>query len=368
MDWKALGTALQGTGAWFQGQGPAWERQQYEQRERQKLIEQEKMRREAALGQERAKNAALSFRSIGQLIDDGQIARAETVLGQTYLGSQGTPMAQASMQLYQMIKNGQTDQARQLISSMDKEFTTRMGLPGPEAPITVAKDAALVDPTTGREVFRNSVQEPVNYNQAFLPDGTPNQAFQDYQRSLREAGRPETTVNVGDNNYSSRRGGSQADQMTELERAALSAHRTNEDLDRFVEASASGDAGAFQPVMSITRSMLSSFGYQSEELSSNALMEQAIADILANKMSELGARGLTDSDMRVLQRALPQVETSREAREAIAAILKKSNTRIIQDYIEARNWEAEAYPELNIRTPDWLKQYNGEEQIYTVNW
>lgn len=360
--------ALQGLGAGLQGQGPQWAQQQYQQQEREKLIQMEEQRRNSMLQQERAKNAALGFRSVGQLLEKNETMRAETVLGEMYLSAQGTTMAQPALQLYRMIQSGQTDQAKQLISAMDQELTTRLGLPAPPKPEQFTLGPEETRYTDDGNVVARGQPKPTDYNQAFLPDGSPNTAYQNYQRQLREAGRNTTTVNVGDRNYVGARSTAQAEQMTQLERAARSAHQSNEDLQRFLDASAGGDQGAFAPAIGLVRNMLSSFGYEAEQLTDNAVMQQAINEILQNKMAELGARGLTDSDMMVLQRALPQFETSKQAREEIVNVLQKANINTIREYMEARDWEAQEYPDMPVRTPSWLKYYDVNNPTYTESW
>ena len=55
------------------------------------------------------------------------------------------------------------------------------------APISVNKDARLLDPNT-HKVIVDSAPTPVDYNKPFLPDGTPNKAYQDYSMANRRAG------------------------------------------------------------------------------------------------------------------------------------------------------------------------------------
>ena len=88
-------------------------------------------------------------------------------------------------------------------------------------------------------------------------------------------------------------------------------------------------------------------------------MEQAIGDILGNKMAELGARGLTDKDMEVLRQSLPRVDTDKASRDNVVEILKKANNNVIAEYENARLEEARVYPDLSKRIPDpaWYKAH-----------
>lgn len=229
----------------------------------------------------------------------------------------------------------------------------------PQSPIPVGENTRLYDPVT-QQVILDASPNPTNYNQPFLPDGTPNQAYQDYQTGLREAGR--TSVNTTVNNPASNEflegiGSSQAVNYDELSDSATSAYRSNQSLDQFVAASANGDQGAFQPISTAAKNLIASFGYNPEGLTDVVVMEQAIGDILSNKMAELGARGLTDRDMQVLKDALPRVNTSQEARVNVANIVKKANAQTIAEFINQTNFIKETYPDFPIMTPSWFGTY-----------
>ncbi|CAB4172485.1 hypothetical protein UFOVP1470_25 [uncultured Caudovirales phage] len=68
-------------------------------------------------------------------------------------------------------------QAMEINKGMQKDRVT---------PMNVAPGGSLVNPTTGETIYTS--QPTPNYNQAFNPDGTPNTAFQKYQRSLKSTG------------------------------------------------------------------------------------------------------------------------------------------------------------------------------------
>lgn len=208
--------------------------------------------------------------------------------------------------------------------------------------------------------------EKTDYNKPFLPDGSPNLLYQDYQRAVSEAGAPSTRIEnnmapQANSAYLNQRAGAQAETMGELERSAASAHQANIALDQFMEASVRGDDGAAQPFITGAKNLIASFGFAPDSLSDTAKMEQAVGQILGAKMSELGARGLTDQDMKVLREALPRVNTSHEARMQIADIIKKANARTITEYVTQANTEQERYPEYQFMRPSWFQQYANPE-------
>lgn len=163
----------------------------------------------------------------------------------------------------------------------------------------------------------------------------------------------------GDSKYAEKRLSDAAEQLTALGKSAESAWKANQALDRFSKASGGGAQGGAQPIITATQNFLSSFGYTADTLKDTRQMEQAIGDILGNKMAELGARGLTDKDMEVLRQSLPRVDTDKASRDNVVEILKKANNNVVAEYENARLEEARVYPDLSKRIPDpaWYKAH-----------
>ena len=188
---------------------------------------------------------------------------------------------------------------------------------------------------------------------------------QEARRKIAEAGRSQMsqTAIMGkpDNKYLETRLQGRAEDIRKLEASAASSWNQVKSIDRFVDASKKGFEGGAAPVMAMTANFLASFGYRPEGLKDVAVMQQAVGDILANKMSELGARGLTDRDMDVLREALPRIGTSREARQTVAEIVKQSHLATLREFEAAKKAEASAYPDLQSRIPQptWFNEYSG---------
>lgn len=197
---------------------------------------------------------------------------------------------------------------------------------------------------------------------------------EDAQARVRAAGRPQTTIvnsQPGDDKYLQERRKAQAARFGELEKSAESAYKQIQTLDRFIEASNKGTSGGAQPIISGVQNFLSSFGYTPEQLKDVRVMEQAIGDILGNKMAELGARGLTDKDMEILRQALPRVNVDKDSRIAIAEILKKTAASTLGEYENARAEEERIYPEFSKKTPvqSWFKAYKDtKNKVIEVDW
>lgn len=173
----------------------------------------------------------------------------------------------------------------------------------------------------------------------------------------------------GDSKYAEKRLSDAAEQLTAIGKAAESAWKSTQALERFEQASAGGTQGGAQPLITGVQNLLSSFGYTADALKDTRQMEQAIGDILGSKMVELGARGLTDKDMEVLRQSLPRVDTDRGSRANVVSILKKANKATLDEYENARTEEARVYPDLatRITNPGWYKAYKSKAKPAAEN-
>ena len=292
--------------------------------------------------------------------------------------------ASDTLEIRNLIVSGRLDEAQQELGGF-LELAMQNGLiEAPKAPeivpassivngqVVTRDSAGNLMAQTPRGLQAEAPREPdsiralrMRAQEAGLQPGTPEYA--EFMRMGGGGGGVSVTTNVeqpGADKYVEGRASSQAEQAAELEKAAESAYRSNQAMDRFIEASASGDAGAAQPVITGVKNLLSSFGINAEGLTDTLMMEQAIGDILSSKMSELGARGLTDRDMQVLRESLPRVATSHEARVSIANVIQKANMATLRDYNDLVIFEQETYPDARFRRPAWLESVR--EQGFTV--
>lgn len=150
----------------------------------------------------------------------------------------------------------------------------------------------------------------------------------------------------GDSKYVEHRQTADAEAVSKLYSAADGAVKSNRALDRIAASNVDAFAGAAAPIMSATANFLSSFGFESQALTNTAGIQQAIGEMLGNRMSELGARGLTDKDMEILRDNLPRVDQSRDSRRLVVAVLKKANHGTIAEAQAQLQHETKTYPEL----------------------
>jgi len=168
----------------------------------------------------------------------------------------------------------------------------------------------------------------------------------------------------GDSKYADERMKKQAQMMDDLGAAAKSAYNESLALDRFIEASKTGSEGGAQPIITGVKNFLASAGYSDDSLVSVATMGQALGDMKVNKIAQFGARGLTDKDMEIINLSMPKIETSQEARIAVAEILKKVKDSEVQNYIYALDQEKEKHPDVSagVLQPRWLGEYRSAQE------
>ena len=158
----------------------------------------------------------------------------------------------------------------------------------------------------------------------------------------------------------------QATTIQEVEKSANASVSKLKALDRFIENNEKTPQGSVQPLVTGMQNFLASFGVQFEGLTSAREMEQALGEIQAAYMKELGARGLTDKDMEVLRQSLPRIATDNTARISVARILQKSYATTIDNYSSMRSQEEKISPikARKIFSPAWNDWYEENRERY----
>jgi hypothetical protein len=288
----------------------------------------------------------------------------------------GQALGQGMQQGAQGIQQAQQQQLQQQLLQAKMAELQRQG----NAPINVSPGGVVLDPITKQPIFQapfapRNAEEPRAPTTRKIKIGTDEvtQEFDPMTKTWKEVGRgpahsdkPLVRVEVGekgDKKYIETRMTGEAQEVAKLYSSADSALRNNGALDRIAKHSDEAFAGAAAPIMAAATNLLSSFGYDAKALTSTAQVDQAISEMLANRMGELGARGLTDKDMEVLRSNLPKVNQSRDARVAVVSVLKKANNATITEAQERRRMELEQYPDLKGRTRNytWEKYKPVEE-------
>lgn len=147
--------------------------------------------------------------------------------------------------------------------------------------------------------------------------------------------------------------------LTKMEGRGYTSWSSNNALDRFVNQSDTAAGGMLAPVLTQAQRFFASFGPEFENLKSADAMTSALNGLMATKFEELGARGLTDPDVRVLFEHFPYIATSKESRVLVAKTLQKSNDYVIRQYDEKLRWikSSDGYPKSKQQEPSWLKSW-----------
>ena len=101
---------------------------------------------------------------------------------------------------------------------------------------------------------------------------------------------------------------------------------------KVLEANPTAFQGGLAPFATQVGNVLSSVGIKVEGTTPAQIIEQVASTNLYAFMSAMGARGLTNEDMMILRQMLPQVGTSREARQAVSRILIKDEMRTMEAF------------------------------------
>lgn len=170
-------------------------------------------------------------------------------------------------------------------------------------PVSVSRDARLVDPTTGQPIVDLAPQE-VDYNKAFLPDGTPNKAYQGYELNKAAAGRPTTSVSVSaDKSFATQLGGKAADTVDALATAARGAANAIPVINQIYGALDSGKVTA-GPGASAVQFFNQVSGGDQKKIVATRQTIQGLAQLALSARSQLKGQGqISDFEGKLLQRA-----------------------------------------------------------------
>lgn len=184
------------------GQGAMDARQQYTQDEFQNLRLQQ-MR--STLEQDTAKRAALNnlFKGFGQqqsppaALQPTAAPTPSTMDNGSQVMMQPQAQAvpqQASAPQFHLPAGFDSPEQFQDYAQIDPEGAMKRMFAAPEKPMTVSPGSHLIDPQTGREIY--AAPEKPNPNQPFNSDGTPNAAYQAYERQKMQQQQAPAWANV----------------------------------------------------------------------------------------------------------------------------------------------------------------------------
>jgi hypothetical protein len=320
--------------------------QSRDQMQRRKYLDAQMEQQQMQLGREQAAQAESDrrdayFRNMGQPQGPAQ----------AMANGQGPTLGNAQ-RLGQTLQPSPTQVLRDLGPRGLEEFTKINNTLNPKPKYTAYKpgDAIYSDGDMSKPAF--SVPEkatPTDYNKPFMPDGTPNKAYQDY--SLTKAQRGAANVNVGgsknifnqENEQSKAYGKGMGELRTQIQNAGFNAPQSVANLNRMETLLNGVDTGRFAPAGVELAGMARSLGLNIDPKLGNKEAAIALSTQMALAMKPVGSGPMSDKDFDNFLSTVPNLAQSPEGRKYITQTLKAKAQRDVKiakmarDFAKANN-------------------------------
>jgi hypothetical protein len=266
------------------------------------------------------------------------------------------------------IKIGENDRLldpttyRELVSPVQK----------PQGPIKLGENDRLVEPGTFRELV-SPVQKPqvIDYNKPFLPDGTPNKAYQDY--SLTRADRGATRVNVEgskniinqENEQSKNYGKWFGDLRGQIQQDGFTAPAKLTKLARMEQLLDGIDSGKLAPLGMDAAGVAKSLGLNVDSKLGNKQAAEALAVEMALAMKPPGSGTLSDKDFDNFMATVPNLAKTAEGRKQITLTLRAKAQRDIEIAKMARAYAKKNKGVLDDEFLDQVAGFVAENPIFS---
>lgn len=183
-------------------------------------------------------------------------------------------------------------------------------------------------------------------NEAFNPDGTPNDAYQNYATSKARAGA--TKVDIGptrvENITTQESEGSKVygrglgEMQVEIQRQGFQAPQTIANLDRMAQLLEGVDSGRFAQTGLEVAKFAKSFGIEIDPRLGNKQAAESLSIEMALKMRPVGSGPMTDKDFELFLDTVPNLAKTAEGRKQITATMKAKAKRDIEISKMAREY------------------------------
>lgn len=178
-------------------------------------------------------------------------------------------------------------------------------MPKPKAPIKAGPGDVFLDPETGEKKF--SVPEKIDYNKPFLPDGTPNPAYQEYATQKARAGAA-NIVNKIDNKTGESLAGQIGPMAKDSRTRALGAVKMADSAERLESALSSGKviAGPFASKRLFLNQVGTAMGITGPEtVTQTRQVIRALAESSVEARKELQGQGqVTENEAKAVEKAM----------------------------------------------------------------
>jgi hypothetical protein len=187
--------------------------------------------------------------------------------------------------------------------------------------------------------------------------GASNPEFLQFLESANRAKAQNIKINTGESGELAAQktiAETEAKILTDQQKAATSAARSWKAAQGLIDISSKPGAvsGALAPgIVGANNFLVSVFGrgVSTEDMADAQNFQAAVSRLFIEQMAALGgARGLSDSESRIVYAALPQLATSPQARIAIARLIQSKAEEAIEDYNQSYTNFREAFG--NIKT------------------
>jgi hypothetical protein len=275
----------------------------------------------------------------------------QTMRGPDTQGPEQFDMLQAARNL---MATGDTDmmkQGFQIYASLKTPDAVKPQLVTSWNPETQQEEQRWMVPGSADGVMAGLKKPPdINYNQPFMPDGTPNLAYQTFKTSTAKAGAPKIEVSQRTENLSRQEskqsevyGGDLGKFRAEAQTRAFQAPGKISQLDRMATLLEGVDSGKLSGVGLEMAKLAKSFGLNLDPKLGNKQAAEALAIEMALAMREPGSGPMTDKDFDNYLNTVPSLAKSAQGRREITATLKAKARRDIEmakmmrDYAKKNN-------------------------------
>jgi len=216
--------------------------------------------------------------------------------------------------------------------------------------------------------------EAVNYNQPFMPDGTPNLNYQKYKTGLAKEGA--TRVDIGptrvENITTQESEGSKVygkglgEMQVQIQKQGFAAPSKIANLDRMSQLLDGVDSGRFSGLGLEAARFAKSLGMNVDPKLGNKQAAEALAIEMALAMREPGSGPMTDKDFDNYLNTVPSLAKTAEGRKEITATLKAKARRDVEISKMAREYAKKNRGVIDDNFLDQIAEYMAANPVVPI--
>ena len=167
--------------------------------------------------------------------------------------------------------------------------------------------------------------EKIDYNKPFLPDGSPNKAYQEFSLRDKKAGATNVSLsNIGPKAFETELGKMDAEQLGKWRDGAMAAQSTLGSVQRLEDADSKGaySGGAANLKMTVGSYINGLTGATPKGQVGSELYTAEANNLVLSQVKALGANP-SNADVIFIQKTVPQLSTNAEARKALTKFMRE---------------------------------------------